>query len=74
MKKIFLFLKKRFEDPVAFTIAWTKVFFVVLSLFLFSGCMMGGMKMGRNMMNTMMGKSTNEVQRINSSQVIDKMT
>jgi PBP1b-binding outer membrane lipoprotein LpoB len=35
--------------------------------------MMSGMKMGRNMMNTMMGKSINEVQGINSSQVIDKM-
>lgn len=57
----------------SFTVDRTKVSFIVVSLFLLSSCMMSGMKMGSNTMNTMMGKTTSGVQKINSGQVIDKM-
>jgi len=73
MEKSFLFLIKQIEDSEAISIRWTKVSFIVLSLFLFSSCMKSGMMMGGNMMDTMMSKTTSEVQKINSSQVIDKM-
>jgi PBP1b-binding outer membrane lipoprotein LpoB len=73
MEKSFLLLRKNFEDSEAISIRWTKVSFIVLSLFLFSSCMKSGMMMGGNMMDTVMGKTTSEVQKINSSQVIDKM-
>ncbi len=73
MKKILMFLSRSFENLKTITmiavIGWTQVFLLILS----SGCMMHGMKKGGNMMDDMMGKSTEKVQSINSGQVIDRM-
>jgi PBP1b-binding outer membrane lipoprotein LpoB len=73
MKRLLMFYRQGLKDLEAVTmtyaIIWTLVFWVILS----SGCMMHGMKMDENMMDTMMEKSTEKVQRINREQVIDKM-
>jgi PBP1b-binding outer membrane lipoprotein LpoB len=70
---VLMFFHQELKDLEVVTmtdaIRWTLVFWVILS----SGCMMHGMKKGGNMMDDMMGKSTEKVQRINREQVIDKM-
>jgi putative membrane protein len=73
MKRLLMFFHQGLKDleavAMTYAISWTLVFWVILS----SGCMMHGMKKGGNMMDDMMGKSTEKVQRINREQVIDKM-
>jgi PBP1b-binding outer membrane lipoprotein LpoB len=73
MKRVLMFFHQELKDLEVVTmtdaIRWTLVFWVILS----SGCMMHGLKKSGNMMDDMMGKSTEKVQSINSEQVIDKM-